>query len=88
MNITVHENDGEWVLRLNDGAGSYVSLGALVGEQEARAVQAVLQGAIELHAECSRPAFRPDDQHTRGYWSGMRQANKCLDVDALLSLLK
>lgn len=81
MHFTIHENNGEWVLRLHDGKGQYVGIGVLNGEDEAKAVYATLQGALEVNAAASELVYRSDDTATRSFWSGFRQANKRLEVE-------
>ena len=44
--FTVHENDGEWVLRVHHPNGSYAGLGVLNGEIEAKAVCKTLNESV------------------------------------------
>lgn len=94
MHFTIHQNtdghsglESDWILRLHDGTGQYIGIGLLNGEEEAKAIYAVLQGAIELDATCSELVYRSDDMATRSFWQGMRQANKQLELHKVRALM-
>ncbi len=84
ITVSVHldESTGDWVLRLNTPMG-FLSVGALNAEEEARAVEAVLQGALEL--ECGVNNMNAMDgpatecPSIRGFWRGQDNANNIVE---------
>lgn len=53
MKFTVHEHEGEWVLRITRGE-EYVGLGVLVGEEEASRVARSLNVSLADQLELDR----------------------------------
>lgn len=84
MKITTHydPNGEEWVLRLHSDNGSFASLGGLVGEAEAKMVQAVLQGALELH-HCANTF-----DYSEGFRKGMKNADNMVEGRLLVEHLQ
>lgn len=85
-----HEPSGEWVLYLKATNGNMCGIGALNGEIEAKAVQSILQGALELHYSVLSKC-KPIDSEPRelyGPWMrGMKNADMLVEGEKLIDIV-